>query len=160
QKVGGSQYSLELYAKALESFQSALALREQLGDPQETATAMLDVGITYAAQNEASSALEQYEKSEKLFESVNNFSGVASALLNKSVVYFAGQDFEKTLELAERAASAAKKSGDSDLFWQARHRAGRAHYRLKDLAAARQALGEAITIIETMPAQSNRNSQP
>ncbi len=160
QKVGGAHYNLGQYPKALELFQRAVALREELKDAQETSVALLDAGITHAALNEPSKAIEHYDRSRGLFESANNFSGVGSALLNKSVIFFSQRDFARALGLADEAAAAAKKGDDPDVYWQARHRAGRAHYRMDNLAAARQALTEAITTIETMRAQTSRNSQP
>ncbi|MGH9847424.1 MAG: CHAT domain-containing protein, partial [Blastocatellia bacterium] len=160
QKVGGAQYNLGLYPKALESFQRAVALCEELKDAQDTAVALLDAGITHAALNDTAKAIEHYDRSRALFESANNFSGAGSALLNKSVIFFSRRDFARALELADEAAAAAKKGDDSDVYWQARHRAGRANYRMDNLAAARQALTEAITTIETMRAQTSRNSQP
>lgn len=160
QKVGGAHYSLGDYAKALEAYQKALALREEIGDQQEIAGAMLDLGITYASLGEFSKALEHYQGAKEKFEAENNMSGVAGALLNTSVVYYVQSDFAKTLEIAGQAADAAKQGIDMDLFWQARHRAGKAHYRLEQLDAAKQAFTEAITTIESKLSTLGRTTQP
>jgi CHAT domain-containing protein/Tfp pilus assembly protein PilF len=155
-KVGNSYFNLGQNEKALEAFTSALELRERTKDTQEIATALLDVGIIYAAQSEYEKALERYERSKSLFESAANYSGVGSALLNTSLVYFTKQNYEKSIEFAGQAAVAAKRADDTDLLWQARHRAGRAFYRLKDYPAARLALTEAIATIETTKPQSGK----
>jgi CHAT domain-containing protein len=160
QKTGGAHYNLGQYTKALELFQRAVALREELNDPQETAVALLDAGITHAALEAPEKAIEHYDRSRDLFESARNFSGVASALLNKSMIFFSRKDFAQALELADRAAAAAKQGDDADAYWQARHRAGRANYRMDRLPAAREALTDAIATIETMRAQTNHTSQP
>ena len=158
-KVGGALYALGRYPEAIDAFEKALALREQLGDPQDTAFALLDLGVTWFAQNEHDKALESYAKSRALYESANNAAGVATVLLNTALVHYARQDYAKTLELSEQAAALAKSVGESDLYWQARHRAGKSHFKLNNPDAARQALTEAIATIETMRPQANRGNQ-
>ncbi len=86
--------------------------------------------------------------------------GVASVLLNESMVSYALNDFAKTIELADKAAAIAKQFGDSDLYWQARHRAGKGHYRSEKLDFARPAFIEAIAIIETLRPQQRRGTEP
>ncbi|HMV83488.1 MAG TPA: CHAT domain-containing protein [Blastocatellia bacterium] len=158
QKVAGSLFSLGKYDESLAAYNEALALHEQIGDVEEIALAALDVGVTLAAKQDYAAALGYYERSGKLYEGLNNLPGVAATLINTAMVYYQQNDFQKTLEVAERAATVA--SLDLDLFWQARYRAGKAHFKLNDLAAARKSLTEAITIIESMRPQSNRGQQP
>lgn len=160
QKVGGAHFSLGKYDDALIGYKESLALREQLGDAQDTALSLLDVGVTLGAKQDYAAALEQYGKSRALYEQANNPVGVAAALLNTAFAHYQQNDFAKTLEVAEQAAQYAKRGEDMDLFWQARYRAGRAYFRLNDLALARKALIEAITTIETMRPQTSRSQQP
>lgn len=160
QKVGGTHFSLGKYDDALTCYKESLALREQIGDPQETALALLDVGVTLGAKQEFAAALEQYAKSRALYEAANNPEGVATVLLNAAFIHYQQGDFARTLEVAEQAAQFAKRGNNEDLFWQARHRAGKAHFRLNDLPSARKALTEAITTIETMRPPTNRSQPP
>ncbi|MDQ3010366.1 MAG: CHAT domain-containing protein [Acidobacteriota bacterium] len=160
QKVGGAHFSLGKYDDALTAYKESLALREQLGDAQDTALSLLDVGVTLGAKQDYVAALERYGKSRALYEQANNPVGVAAALLNTAFAHYQQNDFVKTLEVAEQAAQYAQRGEDLDLFWQARHRAGRAYFQLNDLALARNALTEAITTIETMRPQTSRSQQP
>lgn len=160
QKVGGSCFSLGKLDDALAAYQQSLSVREPLGDLQETAQALLDVGVTLAAKQDFAAAMEYYKRSRELYEQAKNLAGVAAVLLNVSMAHYVQTDYAKTLEVAGQAAMVAKQSNEPDLFWQARYRIGKAHYRLNDLAAARQALTEAITTIETIRPQLGRAQQP
>lgn len=160
QKVAASLYSLNNYDEALMAYKESLAVREQLGDLDETALALLDIGLTLAAKRQYSEALEYYSKSRQLFEGAGNLNGIAAVVLNTSQVHYLQGDFAKSLELASAAADFAKRAKDDDLFWQARYRAGKAHFRLTDLASARKTLAEAITVIEAMRLKSSRGQQP
>lgn len=158
QKVAGSLFSLGKYDESLVAYREALALREQIGEMEEVALATLDVGVTLAARLDYPAALEHYTRSRQLYEQLNNASGVAATLINTAMVHYQQGDFTRTLEVAERAASFAGQ--DLDLFWQSRYRAGKAHFRLNDLPAARKSLTEAIATIEAMRPQSSRQQQP
>ena len=118
QKVGASYFSLNQFDQALEAFQKALALREQGGDVQETANALIDLGVTYASKGDFTAALGVYQRAKALFESTNNALGFASAdsalgfatvLLNEGMVSYAQKDYAKTIEQADKAAALAKQ---------------------------------------------------
>lgn len=160
QKMGGSLYSLGKLDESLEAYKSALALREELGDDQETALALLDVGVTLTAKREFAEALKHYARSRELYDKAGNSVGIAAVLLNTAMVHYLSGDWPKTLETATLAADFAKRGEDQDLFWQAKHRLGKTHYRLSDLPSARKAMTEAITTIETMRPPAARTQQP
>lgn len=160
QKVGGTNFSLGKWDDALVSYKEALAVREQIGESQEIAMALLDVGLTFAGKQDYAVALEQYTRSRQIFEMTGNSSGVAAALLNIAQTHYVQRDFPKTIEIAQQAAEFAKKANDQDLFWQARHRAGKAYFRSNDLPSARKAFTDAIGTIETMRPQASRGQQP
>lgn len=159
QKVGGAHFSLGQLDQALAAYQNALVLREQIKDEQETATALLDVGVAQAAKADFVAALDAYQKSRALFEAAGNAAGMAAVLLNISLISYTQGDFAKTLALAEQAA-ALTRDKEAELFWQARYRAGKAHYRLARFDLARQAFTDAITTIETLRPQPQRGQQP
>jgi tetratricopeptide (TPR) repeat protein len=169
QKVGGAHFSLNQLDQALEAFNKALELCEQAGDVQEKANALVDLGVTYASKGDFTAALDAYRRAKALFESANdalsfksadNALAFATVLLNESMVIYAQKDYLKTIEQADIAAALAKRFGDGDLFWQARHRAGKAHYKSGKLDLARQAFVEAIATIETLRPQRKRGYEP
>lgn len=160
QKMGGALYSLGKLDESLEAYKSALALREQLNDDQEMALAWLDVGVTLTAKREFADALSHYERSRELYDKAGNSAGIAAVLLNTALVHYLTRDWPKSLETATLAADFARRAEDQDLFWQARHRAGKTFYRMNDLVAARKAMTEAIVVIETMRPPAARTQQP
>jgi tetratricopeptide (TPR) repeat protein len=169
QKVGGAYFSLNQLDQALEAFQKALALREQEGEVQDIANALVDLGVTYASKGDFTAALGVYQRAKGLFEPANNAPGFESAdhalgfatvLLNESMISYAQKDYAKTIEQVDKAAAIAKQFGDHDLFWQARHRAGKAQYRSGKLDLARRAFVEAIATIETLRPQQKRGYEP
>jgi CHAT domain-containing protein len=161
QKVGGAYFSLNQLDQALEAFKKALALREEAKDDlQETANAHVDVGVTYASKGDFTAALDSYQKAKVLYVSANNQLGVATVMLNESMISYAQKDYAKTIEQADTAAAMAKQYGDPDLFWQARHRAGKAQYRSEKLDVARKAFVEAIATIETLRPNRKRGYAP
>ncbi len=153
QKIGGAYFSLGQLDQALDAFIQALAVGE-------TADAFVDLGLTYAAKADYPNALEVFHKSKAMYASANEMLGVAAVLLNEGTVSFAQKDYAKTIEQATQAAAIAKQFGDDDLFWQARHTAGRAQYRSGKLDLARQAFVEAIATIETLRPQQRSGRQP
>jgi CHAT domain-containing protein len=160
QKVGNAYFGLTQLDQALEAFQKALALREQLRDPQETANAHVDVGVIYASKGDFTAALDSYQKGKALYASAVNILGVAAVMVNESMISYARKDYAKTIEQADKAAGIAKQYDDPDLFWQARHRAGKAQYRLGKLDLARRAFVEAIATIETLRPRRKRGYEP
>jgi CHAT domain-containing protein/Tfp pilus assembly protein PilF len=148
-KVGGAYYTLRDYAKALDAYQKELALMDETGDREGVPDSLLNIGIVYTALGEFDKALDHYQRSKEKFEAAGYLKGVAAALLNSCEVYHLMADFAKTLEVAGQAAEIATRAGEMEFFWQARHRAGKAHYKLEQLDKAKSAFAEAITTIET-----------
>ncbi len=149
QKVAGAHFSLGAYKEALPHYEAALKLCEELGIQSYIAGALLDLGIAQAALNNFAAALEYDEKSRALFAAINQPGGVASALLSISLVHFVQSDFAKSLVAATEAVTFAKQATDgNELLWQAQFRVGKCQFKLQQLPAARQALTEAIAILE------------
>ena len=160
QKMGGSLYSLGKLDEALEAYNSVLALREQLGDEQETALALLDVGVTLTAKREFAEAMKYFARSRELYDKAGNSVGISAVLLNTAMVHYLTSDWPMAIEVATLAADFAKRGDDQDLYWQSKHRIGKAHYRLNDLASARKAMTEAVATIESMRPPAARTQQP
>jgi CHAT domain-containing protein len=169
QKVGNAYFSLNQLDQALEAFQKAFALREQGGDAQETANSLIDIGVTYASKGDFTAALDAYQKAKALFQPTSNAPGFessssalgfATVLLNESLISYAQKDYAKTIEQVDKAAALAKQFGDPELYWQARHRAGKAQYRSERLDLARRDFLEAIATIETLRHKQRRGYEP
>ncbi|MBI1765043.1 MAG: CHAT domain-containing protein [Acidobacteria bacterium] len=148
QKVAGTCFALGDYARALQLYEEALKLREDLGDRREVASALLDLGITHQALGNYAAALRLDEKSRAAYATLNLPAGVANALLNAAIVHYVQNNFTQALAVADEAATFAKLAEEDELLWRARYRAGKCQQQLQQLPLARQALSEAITLIE------------
>jgi len=160
QKVGGVHFWHREYEQALDHYRQALALRQSHGDAEALGWALLDVGLVYAAQEAYAPALEHYQRGREAFEKAGDRAGVGAVLLSTGLIRYAQNDFAASLELADQAAALARQSGDTEALWQARYRAGKAHYRLEQPAPARRAFAEAINAIETLRPQPAGGQQP
>lgn len=159
QRVGGAWYALGEYDRALEHYEEQLKLREAMGDAAEIAWALLDVGQSLAGRGEYTVALERDERSLKIFEELKDQTGVCTALLHISGVHLKAEAYAQARDAADRAAGAAGASGDTEVYWQARFRAGKALFRMKQHAAARRQLLDAVATIEGPPGRV-RNNRP
>lgn len=157
QRVGGAWYALGEFDRALEHYEQQLRLREALGDPAETAWALLDVGQALSGKGQSQAALERDERSLKIFEGLKDQVGIGAALLHLAGVHLKADAFAQAREAGDRASIVARASGDTEVYWQSRHRAGRALFRLKQYAAARQSLLDAATTIEGPPGRISNN---
>lgn len=149
QKVGGTYFRLGNFESAEKHYREELRLRDALKEPEEVAWAQLDVVTALNAQAKLDEALALNERSLNLFESLKSSSGIATALTILSGVRYSRKEFDLSVSTAERAALVAKGARDFDMFWQARHRAGKASVRLMHFDAARRAFLDAITTIDS-----------
>ena len=149
QKVGATYFRLGDFVSAEEHYREELRLRDALKDEQETAWAQLDVVTALNAQGKLDEALSLNERSLGLFESAKNASGMATALTTLSGVRYSRKEFDASLGAADRAAAVAKGARDFDMYWQARHRAGKANVCLLQFDAARRAFLDAIATIDS-----------
>ena len=70
------------YEKALEYFQKALQMDEELKDIRGKATRLNNIGIVYQDRGKPEKALEYFQKSLKLFEELKDAENIAGIMKN------------------------------------------------------------------------------
>ncbi|MGH9752826.1 MAG: tetratricopeptide repeat protein [Blastocatellia bacterium] len=140
-------------ARALGHFQQSLAMKESLGDKAGIAETLNWIGIVHRRQGAYAQALERFQKSLEMKEALGDKPGIAVALYNLGSVRYRQGDYAQALDFAERAATVARSIGESNTLWESLAMAGGAYQQLNKPVEARQALAEAITIVETLRAQ-------
>ncbi|MCK4732984.1 MAG: tetratricopeptide repeat protein, partial [Methanophagales archaeon] len=95
-------YSGEL-EKAIEYYEKALKLEEELEIKEGIAAILGNIGIVYSTRGELDKALEYYEKALKLHEELGKKEGIAAILGNIGVVYQTRGELDKALEYYEKA---------------------------------------------------------
>lgn len=140
------------YAQALGYFRKSLAIKEELEDKAGIAITLNSIGVVHQRQGDYAQALEQFRKSLAMKESLGEKASIAVTLNNIGSVYQRQGDHAHALEFAERASALARSIGANETLWQSLTAAGQSYRRLNKPVEARQALAEAITIIETLRA--------
>ena len=97
-----SYYSGEL-EKALEYYEKALKLEEELEIKEGIAANLGNIGIVYSTRGELDKALEYYRKVLKLYEELGGKEGIAIALGNIGNIYQIKGELDKALEYYEKA---------------------------------------------------------
>jgi CHAT domain-containing protein/Tfp pilus assembly protein PilF len=141
------------YTQALEFYQKGLSLAEQIGHKPWIVNALLNIGLVHSRQRNYAQALEFYQKSLRMREELGDKAGIARTLGNIGSVHYLQGNSAQALDFADRAAALARQIGYPEALWQARVTAGKSYRALHQSIPARQALDEAIAIIETMRSQ-------
>lgn len=101
------------YATALESYRTALALFESLGDQHEVASVLGNIGSTYQYTGDYPLALEHLFKSLALHETRGDAYGIAIASSNIGTVYSRIGENDAALERYHSALEVYEQMGDT-----------------------------------------------
>lgn len=97
-----SSFFQQKYDLALEHYNLALSVADQLGDKTVAGYAMLGLGNTYRAKSDYARALEHQRKALSNFEASSNDQGIASALENTALTYHKQQNYALAIEYYEK----------------------------------------------------------
>jgi tetratricopeptide (TPR) repeat protein len=100
--------------KALEYFEKALKLDEELGSKEGMAIGLGNVGIVYGIKGELEKALEYHEEALKLDEELGRKEGIAADLGNVGIVYKIKGELDKALEYHRRALKLHEELGSKE----------------------------------------------
>jgi tetratricopeptide (TPR) repeat protein len=89
--------------KALEYYEKALKINEELGIKEGMAIDLGNIGSVYGIKGELEEALDYYEKALELNEDLGRKEGMVVALGNIGIVYQTRGELEKALEYYEKA---------------------------------------------------------
>src|SRR5262249_36569565 len=100
------------YKRAVEIYELAVDIAEQLGERNVAASALLSLGAVYRSLGDRPRELEQYQKSLTISEEIGDKAGIANALNNIGVVYQLQGKFTKALELYQKSLKIKEEIGD------------------------------------------------
>jgi len=106
--------------------------------------------MVHSQQCDYAQALERFLKSLAMYEALGMKALLANTLKSIGKTYGLQENYVKSLEYAQRAATVARSIGESETLWESLTIVHRAYRQLNRPVEARQALEEAITIIETL----------
>jgi tetratricopeptide (TPR) repeat protein len=109
----GNVYSTQgKLAEALKSYQAALAIHKQIGNPLGEASVLGNIGIVYSTQGKLEEALESYQAALEIDKQIGNPLGEANALGNIGNVYFTQGKLEEALKSHQAALEIHKQIGN------------------------------------------------
>ena len=150
QEIGFVEEQQGDYVAALKDYRKSLALEEELGEKDQTVNALNDIGAVLSLQKDYKGALESHLKGLALAEELNSPPLVAQTCYLVSLDNYQQGRLERAVEFAQRASDIARKIGDRETLFVSQTSAAKAFRSLGQTATARQALTEAIDVVETM----------
>ena len=97
--------------KALEYFEKALGMYEELGRKERMAAVLGNIGIVFKTKGELDKTLEYYGRALKLHEGSGIKEGIAADLGNIGIVYGIKGELEKAMEYYEKALKLYEELG-------------------------------------------------
>lgn len=123
-------------AEALEYYDKALDITEQLGDLYNKASILLNMGNLYRHSNILQNSLDLYEKSLEISEQLGYYEGIVNCLNNIGIIHQMRKNFPKAEEFTLRALEFGKKLGYRSNEGIAYHNLGRIYTSQKKLKKA------------------------
>jgi tetratricopeptide (TPR) repeat protein len=138
--LGNLRFTGSEYAKALDIYQLAEKISEQIGDKEGVATARLNIGSVYFFQGNYELALEHYRKGETLFLSLNNRFEAARCHYGIALTYQAQRKQTDALKAFEEALKEFQAVDDKTEILNTLASIGGLQYQLGNYEAASKTL--------------------
>lgn len=152
--IGAIYYEQQEFARALSAMQRVLALREDFGDQTAIALTLNNISLCYDNLDDLPAAVDYATRALAIYENLNNPRGLVNTLTNLADLRSRqGRQTEATA-MAVRAVELCRANNYIRLLWQTLTNLGLAYTAEQKYAEAQQAFSEAVTIIETIRAQS------
>ena len=104
---------LQQYQEALEHYQQALAIRQQLGDRDQIAATLHSIGTVYYHLSQYPQALASLNQALKMRRQLGDTNAIGRTLNQIGVIYDRQGKYPKALEFYQEALEMAKKEKDS-----------------------------------------------
>ena len=138
--LGNLRFTNTEYAKALDIYQLAQKISEQIGDKEGIATARLNSGSVYFFQGNYDLALDNYRKGEALFLSLSNRFEAARCHYGIGLAYQAQRKETDALKAFEEALPEFQSAGDKAEILNTLASIGGLQYQLGNYEAASKTL--------------------
>ncbi|MBL8003560.1 MAG: tetratricopeptide repeat protein, partial [Candidatus Kapabacteria bacterium] len=113
-KLGVAYKNLSDNAKALEYYQKALSINEEIGDKDGIARNLGNIGNVFNELSDYPKALEFYRKALQIFEEIENKHDIALSLGNIGMMYWNLSDYTKAIEYYQKAMFIYEEIGNND----------------------------------------------
>lgn len=116
-EMGWASYNLGEYAQALESFQQALLLYQELRDPKGTADSLRGLGIVHDLLGNYEKALGYFVENLQIYQGMADQKGQANTLNSIGIIYSKNGQPEEGLEYYRQSHALARQLGEQRLVY-------------------------------------------
>nr|WP_290221107.1 CHAT domain-containing tetratricopeptide repeat protein [Trichocoleus desertorum] len=145
-------YSLRQYPKALEFYQQALKLRQQIGDREGEWATLADMGVAYGEQGQYTKALEFYQKALGIIQQLGDRNSEKLRLNEIASVYFRLGQYPQALEAYQQVLKLQREGSDREGEGTTLGNVGVVYVNLGQYAKALEAYRQALAIFDSLPA--------
>jgi tetratricopeptide (TPR) repeat protein/CHAT domain-containing protein len=138
------------YAKALEYYQSSLAIAERHSNGPGIAQSLFQIGVIHQSRGDLEKALELCERAHKIFEDLGDELSVAKSLHQICNIHFAKGNNEEALRGYERALKIFEERQDKLSIAITVGQIGLIHFSQKNLDKARDFQNRALQICQEL----------
>jgi len=136
--------------QALECWERANEIYEELDDKQGISSALGNIGVVYQNMGEWGRALEYYEKSLTISEERGDKQGISNALGNIGILYQNMGEWGRALEYYEKSLTIKEELGDKQGISNARIGIGNVYLNMGEWGRALEYYEKSLTISEEL----------
>lgn len=135
---GSQQLEKSQFREALQFFQQALEIYQEIGDRSGEADSQIVLGVVYQSLGQYEQAIEFYQQSLTIRRELNHHTGEADSLNSLGYVYELLGEYQKAIDFYQQALAISQEIGDYN----------EVAYSLRNLGDAYSSLGENQKAIE------------
>src|SRR5262249_26223253 len=135
---------------ALDEYERALRIAQEIGDRPLLASILGNIGMTYSGEGDLPQALDYLQRSIGISEEIGAQRAVCQGLQSTGEIYFKQGEYARAVEVNERTASMSERIGLPDTLANSLTAAASAYRKLNQLDKASGALLRAIQVVEKM----------
>ncbi|BAZ33735.1 hypothetical protein NIES4074_62490 (plasmid) [Cylindrospermum sp. NIES-4074] len=109
---GIQQFQRSQYPDAMQSWQQALAMYQQLKDRNGEANSLMNLGIAYNSLGQYPKAIDFYQQSLAIFREIGDRKGEAKPLNNLGIAYESLGQYPKAIEFYQQSLAIFREIGD------------------------------------------------
>jgi class 3 adenylate cyclase len=147
---GMAHKNLSDYPRALEYYNKALSIFEELGNKFGAAGVHVSIGNVYSFLTDYTSALEYLTKALAVYQEIGNKNGIAIANGNIGLVYYHRCEYPQALEYYSTAVAMYQEVGNKNGIAASTGNIGEAYRHLADYTRALEYYSSALAIYEKM----------
>ncbi|AUT00316.1 Fis family transcriptional regulator [Nostoc sp. CENA543] len=147
---GREQYQASQFDAALQSWQQALVIYQEIRDYENEVKVLNNIGLAYQVKGEYDSAINYLERSLGIAKKINYRLGAARALGNLGIIYQDKGDYGQAIDYHQQNLAIAVELKDNQSQAKAVANIGLVYYFLGDVPTAIKQYSQALAIFRNL----------